>query len=79
MAGEEENNQREREAQGEPDPQRPTPELLLWAYCRGIFPMADPISGQMAWYDPDPRGIIPLDAFHVPRNLARAVRQLRGQ
>ncbi|UCD76907.1 MAG: leucyl/phenylalanyl-tRNA--protein transferase [Phycisphaerales bacterium] len=77
MAAEEENIQREQEPPSEPDPQRPTPELLLWAYCRGVFPMADPISGEMTWYDPDPRGIIPLDCFHVPKNLARAVRQGR--
>jgi Leu/Phe-tRNA-protein transferase len=44
----------------EPDPEHPTPELLLWAYRRGIFPMADPITGEMGWYSPDPRGIIPL-------------------
>lgn len=75
MPGEAEKNQREAEAQGEPDPQRPTPEMLLWAYCRGIFPMADPITGEMGWYDPDPRGIIPLDAFHAPKTLARAVRK----
>jgi leucyl/phenylalanyl-tRNA--protein transferase len=62
---------------GEPDPDRPTPELLLWAYRRGIFPMADPITGEMGWYSPDPRGILPLAGFRVPRNLARAVRQGR--
>jgi leucyl/phenylalanyl-tRNA--protein transferase len=61
----------------EPDPEHPTPELLLWAYRRGIFPMADPITGEMGWYSPDPRGIIPLVGFRVSRNLARAVRQRR--
>lgn len=60
-----------------PDPENPTPELLLWAYGRGIFPMADPITGEMGWYSPDPRGIIPLAGFRIPRNLARAVRQGR--
>jgi len=60
-----------------PDPENPTPELLLWAYGRGIFPMADPTTGQMGWYSPDPRGIIPLTGFRIPRNLARAVRQGR--
>jgi leucyl/phenylalanyl-tRNA--protein transferase len=57
------------------DPQRPTPSLLMWAYRSGIFPMADPETGAIEWYDPDPRGILPLDAFHVPRTLARAVRR----
>lgn len=59
------------------DPQRPTPEMLLWAYAHGIFPMADPETNRIDWYSPDPRGIIPLDAFHVPKNLAREVRKGR--
>jgi len=42
---------------------------------QGIFPMGDPDTGAIDWFSPDPRGIIPLDRFHVPRNLARAVRQ----
>ena len=46
---------------------------LLQAYASGWFPMA--VSpGQIRWYSPDPRGIIPLDTFHVPRRLARALR-----
>lgn len=31
--------------------------------------------GQIYWYDPDPRAIIPLDAFHIPRSLAKKIRQ----
>lgn len=50
-----------------------TPELLLTAYSRGFFPMAD-WTGQIGWYDPDPRGIFPLDRFHVPRKLAKRIR-----
>lgn len=50
-----------------------TPELLAAAYSRGLFPMADE-DGRVLWYDPDPRGILPLDAFHVPRRLAKTVR-----
>jgi leucyl/phenylalanyl-tRNA--protein transferase len=50
-----------------------TPELLLSAYCQGIFPMAHG-DGRISWYDPDPRAVIPLEAFHVPRRLARTVR-----
>lgn len=50
-----------------------TPQLLLSAYCEGIFPMAHE-DGRIYWYDPDPRAIIPLDGFHVPRRLARVVR-----
>ena len=48
-------------------------ELLVSAYASGWFPMAvDP--GEIRWYSPDPRGIIPLEAFHVPSRLARVVR-----
>jgi leucyl/phenylalanyl-tRNA--protein transferase len=52
-----------------------TPEVILTAYRRGLFPMADPADGQVAWYDADPRGIIPLDAFHAPRRLLRYMKQ----
>jgi len=49
------------------------PQLLIAAYCQGIFPMAGD-DGEIGWYDPDPRAILPLDAFHVPRRLARTAR-----
>lgn len=49
------------------------PKLLINAYCQGRFPMAD--GDEIYWYDPDPRAILPLDDFHVPRSLARKVRQ----
>ncbi len=51
-----------------------SPELLLAAYRQGIFPMADE-RGEIGWYEPLRRAIIPLDErFHVPRRLARTVR-----
>lgn len=49
------------------------PEILLDAYCRGVFPMSDH-DGQIRWYTADPRGIIPLDAFHLPGSLAQFMR-----
>ena len=49
-------------------------QLLLSAYCQGVFPMADD-DGTIFWYDPDPRAILPLDKFHVSRSLRRKVRQ----
>ncbi len=52
-----------------------TPELLLSAYCQGIFPMA--YDDEIYWYDPDPRAILPLDALRVSRSLARVVRSGR--
>lgn len=57
------------------DPADLTPELLLYTYSQGIFPMGHD-DGEIYWYDPDPRAIIPLDdRFHVPRSLARRIRQ----
>jgi leucyl/phenylalanyl-tRNA---protein transferase len=53
----------------------PLDELLL-AYASGWFPMGDD-DGQIRWYSPDPRGVIPLDHFHLPRRLARTIRQQR--
>jgi leucyl/phenylalanyl-tRNA--protein transferase len=52
-----------------------TPELILRAYSVGIFPMAQSADDErLAWFDPDPRGILPLDKFHLSRRLARTVR-----
>lgn len=56
------------------DLERPNAELLLRAYARGIFPMADPHTGKIDYYSPDPRAVIPLADFHVPRSLARVAR-----
>src|SRR4051812_20217337 len=57
---------------------RLTPEILLQAYAAGIFPMAETADDtELFWVDPTRRGILPLDAFHVPRRLARLVRQDR--
>lgn len=59
----------------------PSPPLttarLLAAYRRGWFPMADPLTGAIEWFNPDPRAIFPLappEAFHIPASLARLVR-----
>lgn len=49
-------------------------ELLVSAYASGWFPMAVG-QGDIQWFSPDPRAIIPLDTFHVPRRLARAIRR----
>jgi leucyl/phenylalanyl-tRNA--protein transferase len=54
-----------------------TPDLLIKAYANGIFPMADPESGEIMWYDPDPRGILPLESAHISRRLARTARSRR--
>ena len=48
-------------------------DLLVSAYTSGWFPMAVGEAG-IRWFSPDPRGVIPLDTFHVSRRLARVVR-----
>jgi leucyl/phenylalanyl-tRNA--protein transferase len=52
------------------------PELLLQGYRLGVFPMALE-DDSIGWFSPDPRAIIPLQAFHVPHTLRRVVRQER--
>jgi len=57
---------------------RLTPEVLLEAYAAGIFPMAESADDpELFWVEPRQRGVIPLDGFHIPRRLARIVRQGR--
>src|ERR1700704_3233399 len=52
-----------------------TPDVLLKAYACGIFPMAENADDPaLYWFEPEKRGIIPLDAFHIPSRLARTVR-----
>ena len=57
-----------------------TPELVLAAYARGLFPMAerrdDP---HLYWVSPEKRGLLPLENFHVPHRLARTMRSGRFQ
>jgi leucyl/phenylalanyl-tRNA--protein transferase len=55
-----------------------TPELLLKAYACGIFPMAENADDPgLQWFEPEWRGIVPLEGFHVPGRLARTVRSDR--
>jgi leucyl/phenylalanyl-tRNA---protein transferase len=49
------------------------PGTLLAAYRAGLFPMR--VEGELAWWSPDPRGVIPLDATRVSRSLRRAIRR----
>ena len=53
-----------------------TPDLLIWAYRQGVFPMADPDEDDaIYWFRPEVRGVLPLDGFHVPKNVAKLVRR----
>jgi leucyl/phenylalanyl-tRNA--protein transferase len=51
-----------------------TPQVLLKAYAIGIFPMAESAEDpHLYWIEPEERGVIPLDDFHVPRRLRRTI------
>lgn len=53
-----------------------TPQVLLKAYACGIFPMAESADDPaLYWIEPKHRGILPLDRVHVPKRLARTIRQ----
>ena len=55
---------------------RLTPDLLLRAYAIGIFPMAEGRDyAELHWIDPELRGVLPLDTFHLPRKLKRRLRR----
>lgn len=53
-----------------------TADILLRAYACGIFPMAESSTDEsMFWVEPDMRGIIPLENFHIPRSLKKTLRK----
>jgi len=53
-----------------------TAEHVIKAYALGIFPMAESAEAtRVFWVDPEYRGILPLDGFHVSKRLARTIRQ----
>jgi len=50
------------------------PRLLINAYCNGIFPMGME-NGRLTWFSPDPRGVIPIQDYHVPRSVRSEVQR----
>ena len=49
-------------------------DLILRAYRLGLFPMAETRRGErLFWLDPERRGVLPLEGFHLPRRLLRTV------
>lgn len=50
-----------------------SPASLLSAYAAGFFPMATGAAGVIRWYSPDPRAVIPLETFRLPRSARRLV------
>lgn len=54
------------------------PELLIRAYASGVFPMSESADDpEVFWVRPETRGIIPLHGFHMPKSLAKTMRQHR--
>lgn len=51
-----------------------SPDKILKAYRSGFFPMGEE-DGSIEWYFPDPRGVIELERFHIPRRLKRTIRK----
>lgn len=49
------------------------PEIMLQLYTSGAFPMADENTGEINWFMPEVRTIIPLDAYNVPRSLKKII------
>ena len=57
---------------------RLTPELLLRAYAAGVFPMSEAQDDpRVFWVDPERRGILPLDGFHLSRSLRKTLLRTR--
>ncbi|MBY5825644.1 leucyl/phenylalanyl-tRNA--protein transferase [Rhizobium leguminosarum] len=53
-----------------------TPDILLRAYSIGLFPMAESADDpEIFWVEPELRGVLPLDHFHVSKSLVKAVRK----
>lgn len=53
-----------------------TPQVLLRAYACGIFPMAETADDpDMFWVEPEIRGVLPLDNFHIPKSLKKTMRK----
>ncbi len=48
---------------------------LIYGYSNGIFPMADSDEGELYWYAPDPRAIIPIDTYRPARSLRPVLNQ----
>lgn len=53
-----------------------TPDILLRAYSIGLFPMAESADDpEIFWVEPEVRGVLPLEDFHVSKSLAKAIRR----
>ena len=50
------------------------PDNMIRLYSRGAFPMADEITGEINWYMPEIRTIIPLNNYNIPRSLKKILK-----
>ncbi len=53
-----------------------TADFLRDAYSQGFFPMPHPETGEILWFHPEPRAILPLDGLHVSRSLRRTLKRV---
>jgi leucyl/phenylalanyl-tRNA--protein transferase len=53
-----------------------TAETLVYAYASGVFPMAEE-TGEIFWYSPDPRAIIPIQSYKPAKSLKPLINQKR--
>ena len=53
-----------------------TAETLVYAYASGVFPMAEE-TGEIFWYSPDPRAIIPIQSYKPAKSLKPIINQKR--
>ena len=53
-----------------------TAETLVYAYASGVFPMAEE-TGEILWYSPDPRAIIPIQSYQPAKSLRPFINQKR--
>ena len=53
-----------------------TPDVILRAYMLGVFPMAETKeSKEIFWVDPESRGMLPFENFHIPKSLVKTVKK----
>ncbi|MGC8652712.1 MAG: leucyl/phenylalanyl-tRNA--protein transferase [Candidatus Kryptoniota bacterium] len=50
------------------------PELLISGYAAGYFPMSDE-KGEISWYSPDPRAVIPMESVNIPRSTKQLLKK----
>ncbi|MEZ5142551.1 MAG: leucyl/phenylalanyl-tRNA--protein transferase [Acidimicrobiales bacterium] len=55
------------------------PGTVLAAYRQGLFPMPAHHDGPMAWWSPDPRGVIPLDGLRVTRSMRQSAKRYEAR